>query len=283
MRGSRSCSRLVLFNALLALIVAGGCSTPTEDDASESSSNSPPPSTHVDVFDFGYEMPDEISGPWIDLTITNTGKFAHELGFGQVKPGTTEEEIRSTEESEDNPSWAVGDSGGISLLTAGESLRYQRELDPGTYAFVCHFPMGDGTNHLQAGMVHVFEITDSGTTGPPSEDATVTVTDDGIELPPLDAGSQTMRFLNEGTRPHELGIGGVTADTDLRKVGPQIGAWFGGGQKGPPPGGLIGPGGHQTIDPGESVWLTVTLEHGYTYRFDDVSGKKPLAETITIK
>lgn len=98
--------------------------------------------------------------------------------------------------------------------------------------------------------------------------------------------TQTIRFVNGGTRVHELGISGVpaeTSDSALASLGQEIGQWFGKGQPGPAPGGLVGPGGHQTIQPGESVWLTLTLEKDFLYLFDDSSGKKRLEAFATIK
>lgn len=279
-----SSPRLACAAGVVALLLAGCADSP--EAASEAAPPSPTSSTiEVSVVDFGYDMPAQVDGPMVDLEITNTGKFAHELGLERVEPGTTAEEIQSTQ-NEDDPSWYISNPAGISLLTAGQSVRYQRELEPGTYAFVCHYPMADGSNHLDAGMVKVFEVTDAGRTQEPEEDTTVTVDDKRIELPKLSAGAQTIRFVNEGTRPHELGISGVppeTAEGNLAALGSKVGQWMGAGQPGPAPGGFVGPGGHQTIPPGQSVWLTVTLQKGFVYRFDDFSGKKPFKAFATIE
>ena len=277
--------RHLLSTSLVIVLTAACAGSESPDDGGAAASTPPNSPTLVDVVDFAYEMPDVIDGPVIDLEITNTGDFAHELGLEEVKPGTTEDDIRESSNEED-PSWFVSNPAGISLLTAGETLRYQRELDPGTYAFVCHYPMADGSNHLDAGMVKVFEVVDAGNTEEPEDDVTITGTDKKIELPKLDAGTQTIRFVNGGTRLHELGIAGLppeTADKNLATLGRKIGQWFGKGQPGPAPGGLVGPGGHQTIQPGESVWLTVTLREGFLYRFEDFTGKKPLEAFATIK
>ena len=275
---------LVIVNVLALLVQAGCADTATESPESADTTTARAAPAGVEVVDFGYDMPEEVAGPFIDLEITNTGEFAHELGLELIEPGTTAKDIQTG--PQEDPPWLISNPAGISLLTAGQTVRYQRELEPGTYAFVCHFPMADGTNHLDAGMVKVFEVIDARSTEEPEADATITVTDKAIELPELQAGTQTIQFVNGGTRVHELGISGVppeTAEGDLAKLGQQIGQWFGEGQPGPPPGGLVGPGGHQTIEPGESVWLTVTLEEGFLYRFDDSSGKKPLEAFATIE
>ena len=285
MRLRRSLPRFLVIVNVLALLVQAGCSdTATESPESADTAAAPATPLDVEVVDFGYDMPEEVAGPFIDLEIANTGEFAHELGLERVEPGTTAEDIRTG--PQEDPPWFISNPAGISLLTAGQTVRYQRELEPGTYAFVCHFPMADGTNHLDAGMVTVFEVTEAGRAEEPEADVTVTVTDKAIDLPELQAGTQTIQFVNGGTRVHELGISGVppeTAEGDLAELGQEIGQWFGKGQPGPPPGGLVGPGGHQTIEPGASVWLTVTLEEGFVYRFDDSSGKKPLEAFTTIK
>ena len=285
MRFGRALSNYLVLIGMLALLIQAGCAdTTTEAPKSADPTSQPAAPVGVDVVDFGYDMPDEVAGPVVDLEITNSGEVAHELGLERIEPGTTAEDIQTG--PQEDPPWLVSNPAGISLLTAGQTVRYQRELEPGTYAFVCHFPMADGTNHLDAGMVKVFEVTDSGRTEEPEADATVTVTDKAIELPELQAGTQTIQFVNGGTRVHELGISGVPSETakgDLAKLGQQIGQWFGKGQPGPPPGGLVGPGGHQTIEPGASVWLTLTLEESFLYRFDDSSGKKPLEAFATLK
>ena len=60
------------------------------------------------------------------------------------------------------------------------------------------------------------------------------------------------------------------------ELGEQVAAWIEGGQEGPAPHSVHFPGGHQSIPPGETVILTMTLRPAHTYQFDDYSGDQQI-------
>ena len=68
--------------------------------------------------------------------------------------------------------------------------------------------------------------------------------------------------------PHEIFIVGVQDPGDLEHQ-ELLGAWLDGGQVGPPPFPVHFPGSHQSIDPGVTVVLTLTLHRATTYAFVD--------------
>ena len=95
--------------------------------------------------------------------------------------------------------------------------------------------------------------------------------DDAIALPPLRAGARRYAVTNTGTRPHELFILGVHNPDDFGQADAWT-AWLESGQVGPAPIDAHLPGGHQTIDPGVTVWLTLALHPATSYAFVDPAG-----------
>ena len=90
-------------------------------------------------------------------------------------------------------------------------------------------------------------------------DATITATEDGLQLSSLGTGEQTVEFLNDGTKPHEL----LLATFESGKGPKDVEGWIGSGYEGEPPATFLG--GIQTLPAGESVFLTVDLESDVEY------------------
>jgi hypothetical protein len=171
------------------------------------------------------------------------------------------------------PDWAE-DIAGVPALSPGEAITVTRTLEPGSYAFLCFFPDPEGTPHAELGMYEVFSI--AGDTGftLPDPDATIKATDDGLQVPALSAGEQTVQFLNDGTKPHEL----VLATFEPGKGVNDVDGWIEGGYEGEPPVTFLG--GMQTIPSGESVFFTIDLEPGVEYTALDFSTNS--TETFTV-
>ena len=116
------------------VILTGACGDDTDDTAAAAQT--------LRLYDFGFEMPATVTGPSIDLDVVNDGAVAHEFAVAHVTPGTTAGEVLEAifDDDETPPEFILGDPGGVNLIGPGESLRYQRNLDPGTYVFFCPFP-----------------------------------------------------------------------------------------------------------------------------------------------
>ena len=240
----------------------------------------------IRVSDYSFDMPDVLVGSTVDLEIINDGSVAHELGLAQIKPGTTVEQINELihSGSEIIPEFILGDPGGINFIGPGERLRYQRHLQAGSYVVFCPIPFADGSQHLDVGMIRLFTVSNTRVETLDVADATITLNDDSITLPVLIAGKRSYAITNAGTVPHEVYIVGVPTkiNPDWDVIGEKGGAWIEGGQVGPPPVEVQFPGGHQTIPPGETVVLTLTLRPAYSYQFQDFSGDQPIiAESST--
>jgi hypothetical protein len=235
------------------------------------------------LHDFAFDMPDTIDGPLIDLDVVNDGDYAHAFAVAQITPGTTADQAVDALLAGTNPppDFILGDPGGINLLGPGESVRYQRLLQPGTYVLICPFPGPDAeSNHAAQGMARVFQVADTNTADLPQADRTISLHDDAINLPELVARPTSYAITNDGRTPHELYIAGIPTDdpavNDIDTVAAQVGEWIEQGQHGPAPHDADFPGGHETIAPGDTVVLTMTLHPGYTYKFDDNTSDQPL-------
>jgi hypothetical protein len=271
--------------AVLVLAVAcwlgAACGDDGADAPTSQSQTSAEPET-LRLFDFGFEMPATLDGPLIDLAVVNDGAVAHEFAVAQIEPGTTAEEaIDAIFADEESPAdFILGDPGGVNLIEPGEELRYQRMLEPGSYVFFCPFPNADGSSHVDHGMVTLFEVTDTNDGPLPTADSTILLGDEAIEPPELEAGTTSYAITNEGTVPHEVYIAGLPSDhpaaNRLDELDGEIGAWIEGGQVGTAPLPFHFPGGHQTLPPGETVVLTMTLRPGHVYQFEDFSGDEPI-------
>jgi hypothetical protein len=94
-----------------------------------------------------------------------------------------------------------------------------------------------------------------------------TSSDDGLQVPALTSGEQTVEFENGGTEPHELALVAFEPGKSIKDVD----RWFEGGYQGEPPVTFLG--GMQTIPAGESVFLTIDLELGVQYTALDFTTK----------
>jgi len=248
----------------------------SSDDGGGTSPTSAPEATTVEVgaTEYSFDVPEAVAGGVVRMRFTNTGGLPHEFAFARIDEGKTEEDVRAVIESGgEPPDWAE-DIAGVPGLSPGEIITVTRTLEPGNYAFLCFFPDPEGTPHAALGMYEVFTIAgDTGLTAP-EPDVTITATDDGLQVPALSAGEQTVEFLNDGTKPHELFIATFAPGKGVNDVD----GWIEGGYQGEPPVTFLG--GMQTIPSGESVFLTIDLEPGVEYTAVDFSTNS--RETFTV-
>jgi hypothetical protein len=246
-----------------AFLLLAACSPGDDGDDGDEQ----PSATTVDVIatEFAFDLPDEVAGGVVTMRFVNEGGLPHEFGFARIDEGRTEADVQELIESGREPPPWMEDVAGVPGLSPGESVTVTRTLDPGSYVFVCFFPDTEGTPHASLGMYEVFSIAGDSGAALPEPDGTITATDDGLELPTLSSGEQTVEFVNGGTEPHELFIAEFEPGQTVRDVD----QWIGQGYPGEPPVTFLG--GMQTIPAGESVFLTIDLEPGVEYTALDFS------------
>jgi plastocyanin len=245
--------------------------------AGDSPSTTGPPATRtvdVSATEYAFDVPEEVTGGVVEMRFTNTGGLPHEFAFARIEEGKTEADVKAVIDSGGEPPEWAEDVAGVPGLSPGESITVSRTLEPGSYAFLCFFPDPEGTPHANLGMYEVFTIDgDTGLTLP-QPDATITATDEELQVPALSAGEQTVQFLNDGTKPHELVLATFAPGKGVRDVD----GWIEGGYEGEPPVTFLG--GMQTIPSGESVFLTIDLEPGVEYTALDFQSNS--RETFTV-
>ena len=265
---------LVLLAA--AALSLSGCADGGDEDEGSPTTTGPTAATAVDVSatEFAFDVPAEVSGGVVEMRFTNTGGLPHEFAFAQIEKGKTEADVKAVIESGGEPTEWAEDVAGVPGLSPGQSITVTRTLEPGSYVFLCFFPDSEGTPHANLGMYELFTI--AGDTGEalPEPDATITATDDGLQVPALTSGKQTVQFENGGAEPHELVLAAFEAGKGIKDVD----RWFGSGYQGEPPVTFLG--GMQTIPAGESVFLTIDLEPGVEYAALDFTTKSK--ETFTV-
>jgi hypothetical protein len=265
----------------LVLVAAAGlflsaCADGDDGGDGSSTTTGPTAATAVDVSakEYAFDVPAKVTGGVVEMRFTNTGGLPHEFAFARIEEGKTEADIKAVIDSgEEPPEWAE-DVAGVPGLSPGQSITVTRTLEPGSYVFLCFFPDAEGTPHANLGMYELFTI--AGDTGEalPEPDATITATDDGLQVPALTSGKQAVQFENDGTEPHELVLAAFEAGKGIKDVD----RWFGSGYQGEPPATFLG--GMQTIPAGESVFLTIDLEPGVEYTALDFTTKSK--ETFTV-
>lgn len=226
--------------------------------------------------EYAFVMPDEAEGGVVRFNVSNTGKELHEYALGRLDEGKTLDDVKEAlaSEQEDPPEWFV-DVGGVPLLSPGEELGLTRELQAGTYVFLCFIPSPQGVPHVELGMLKSFELTgDSGQTLP-EPDAVIIANDAGYQVPELSAGEQTIELRNADNREREFFLIALKSGTEIE----DLDRFFEAGAKGAPPAQFHGA--MQTIPVGTSVFIDIDLEEGVEYTLNDASGDEPVVARFT--
>jgi hypothetical protein len=252
--------------SIAALLLLGACAE--KKDPSVSSGGNAAPAAQENVVEIGlteyaFGMPKQIEGGMVTLEISNQGEMVHEMAFGKIEGDHDMADVQKALKSGAQPKW-FSDIGGVPLIDPGMTVSLTRELEPGRYILMCFLPVpGSGKPHVMEGMVQIFDAVGTSEATAPQADATVVATDEGFEVPSIEAGDQTLELVNEGTKAHEFAIYSLNegmTEEDINK-------WFGKGFSTPKP--AVFPGGMQSIDPGTKVWVEMTFESGRTYVLED--------------
>lgn len=232
---------------------------------------SPEPVT-IEGGEYAYVVPDDIEGGVVSMRFVNTGAEPHEFALARIDGDhTIDEAIEDLFANEGHAPYFT-DVGGVPLLTSGEEITVTRRLEPGTYGLLCFFPNSDGKPHLELGMKRTFTVSGESDAVLPSPDAVITATADGYDVPELKAGTQTIELRNKsGSEPSWY-----LASAQPGVTGTDFEAWIEGGQTGPPPAAFHGA--MQSFPSGRSIFVTLDLEEGTTYRLSDDEGGLPSVE-----
>jgi len=250
-----------LFSILGAVLVAGAAASLSACGGG-SDSSSVPAVTSKGV-EYAYDMPSSIEGGLTKIDYVNAGSDYHEWALAKIDPGHTAADVKAYLDkagpNSQPPPW-VTDVGGVGVMSPGQQIGVTRDLQPGSYAFICFLPGPGGKPHYALGMFKGFDVEGDSGADPPETDGSITATAKGFPVSKLASGEQTIALRNDAKQPvgfslfeqkpgHQLQeLRSFFRQGDLSKEAPAI---------------LLG--GLQKIPPGQSYYLDVDLKSGRQY------------------
>jgi len=265
-------ARKIMIATAVAGLVLAGCSSSSKSAGSDTTTSTaeakPIPNVAITAADYTFAMPAEIPAGYVNVTLDNTGKESHQIGF--VKLGSmTFAQFKAAADKTNVKAIKPGTVflGGPNGADPGQKTSAIVKLDPGNYAVVCLIPANsDGKPHAAHGMVSQVKVvsTDASSESAPKADSTITLGDFSFTLPPGFTGKGPVDISNQGTQIHELVIvklsPGKTVD-DAKK-------FFLTPPGTPPPAGpppftsIPGIGGITGLSPQQHAWLDMNLTPG---------------------
>ena len=161
--------------------------------------------------EYAFDVPAEMEGGTVTITLDNTGAEAHEVGFVQVEEGTTAQEfadqVLASGEDAPIPDFVLNAPGGVGGAAPGATRSGTVEFEDGTYVYFCTFGGEEegSVPHYEAGMLGEVTVSGSASTAAlPESSGTVTASEYTFETDGLTAGEQTVEFTNDGEQFHHL-------------------------------------------------------------------------------
>jgi hypothetical protein len=195
------------------------------------------PSVTVTARDYSFEVPPEIDGGVVRVTLQNSGKMKHEaviVAAGDTPMDRLKQDLTQIVAGEGRPTPEyLRFQGGVSLVPGGTSEMSFLTLPPGDYAMVCTLTDADSLTtdipsdgagpppaeealrfHYDLGMATPFTVKKTNTATMPPTDGTVLARDWAFEVPALDPGFKVLTFRNEGMQDHSLAVAEFPDDVD---------------------------------------------------------------------
>jgi hypothetical protein len=219
---------------ILVAVATGGCSGGGKttakgvDQAAPATSSTTAaipvaPAVTITARDYGYDIPPEIEGGVIRLTLQNDGKFKHEaviLSVGDTPLERVKEDLTPIVKGDGRPTPGyLRFRGGVSLVPAGTSEMSILTLPAGNYVMVCTLTDADTLKddagppseeaqrfHYELGMAAPFTVKKTNNGVMPPTDGTFVARDWAFDVPPLPPGFKVMTFRNDGEQDHSLAV-----------------------------------------------------------------------------
>jgi hypothetical protein len=265
-------ARKFIIAAAVAGIALAGCSSSSKSSSSETTPTTtaakPMPKVEITAADYTFALPAEIPAGYVDVTVKNTGKEQHQVGF--VKLGSmTLAQFKTAADTTNVKAIKPGTVfvGGPNGAEPGQQTSAIVKLDPGNYAVVCLIPAtSDGKPHAAHGMVSALKVTSTDTSSEtaPTVASTITLGDFSFTLPAGFTGKGTVDISNQGTEIHEMVLlklnqGKTLADAKAFLLVPPGTP----PPAGPPPFSTVpGIGGITGLSPQQHAWLNMNLTPG---------------------
>jgi hypothetical protein len=211
---------------LLATACGGGQKSVDANPTTSSSTQTTvpaAPSVTVTARDYAFDVPPEIEGGVVRLTLQNSGALKHEgviVSAGDTPLDRLKQDLTPIVKGEGKPTPGyMHFQGGVSLVPGGTSDTSFVTLPPGQYVMVCTLTDADSLKddagpptdaqqrfHFDLGMAAPFTVKKANTAVMPPTDGTVVARDWAFELPPLPPGLKVLTFKNDGQQDHSLAV-----------------------------------------------------------------------------
>lgn len=275
---------IVLVGAALA-VSAPAAHAQTSDAAAA------PNVVEVAAEDFAFRIPETLPSGWTTIRFENEGEEHHVLLLSRLPDGTTFDDyvtqvgepfnqiwyrLRDGEIDEQEgweqlgaalPEWYGGlrPMGGAGLVGPGEVTEATIHLEPGDYVAECYMKTADGEIHAMEGMADPVTVTEASSGGsPPSPDAVVTLSNDGVELdgePTAARQTFEVRIADQGAAfGHNAHLARLDEGTEPDDVLGWQNWMTPDGMQAPAPANFVG--GIQILQVGERGYFTTDLEAG---------------------
>jgi hypothetical protein len=185
------------------------------------------PSVAVTARDYGFDVPPEVEGGVVRMTLRNDGKLKHEavlVAAGDTPLAQLKKDLTPIVQGAGKPTPDyLRFAGGVSLVEGGTAAAATLTLPVGRYVMVCTLTDADSLTtdkipagpppakseqfHYDLGMATEFVVKKANTAVMPPTAGTVLARDWSFEVPPLSpALNDTLTFRNDGRQDHSLAV-----------------------------------------------------------------------------
>lgn len=149
---------------------------------------------------YGFDIPAEIDGGMVNLTLTNTDQEPHEIAMVRVDEASTPESITAALlDTEGGPiPEDIDASAGVGFAAPGQSVTASQKIEEGRYVYFCTFGEGDAVHYKNGMLGEVVVANEDGKGDLPDSVGSITAEDYTFTVEGLKAGTNKVRFENTG-------------------------------------------------------------------------------------
>lgn len=246
--------------ALVVLIALGlgttACSSSKSDATSLSVTTSEPSAGKVAI-----DAPASVKAGLVEVKLKNSGKQPHDLQLVRVEGNHSVEEVVSVVKSESDPIpvWLHAE-GGVGTVAPGETLSATMDLPGGKYYMIDTNSDENDNSFADQGAVKELNVTGSGSgKALPSADVTISAKEYEFVVPPIKAGTSTVKFENTGKELHMVIAMPITEGKTIADV---KAAFADQNSTAPPPVDFEKATGSEVIDNGKALVTKMTFQKG---------------------
>jgi plastocyanin len=212
---------------------------------------------------FAFDIPKEIDGGTVALTLDNVDEQPHEIALVKVPEGTTpakvQKELLDSGDGAPIPDY-ISDIGGVGFAAPSQKVTATQDLAEGTYVYFCTFGDDDAV-HYKNGMLGSVKVTNTKGKGDlPDSTESITANEYKFTVKDLKAGTHNLLFKNDGDQIHHAQFFPIAEGSTFDDVK----AYFGSESEptGPPPVDFEGGVGTTVLNSGQEQVVGITLKKG---------------------